>query len=159
MGYGCCIGLPKSETAHLRLVCGNKDAKALELPSEKRFICNNNETVTDTATGLMWMRDETPLLSLVEALKYCRELRLGGYNDWQLPNIKELATIINLSEGRKWFYEKVFTNTNTMPRGFYISSTTFDGTFGWGCNFQFGFDGYYADRRNGLYPFRPVRKI
>ncbi len=156
-GYGCAYGRRKTIPSHVRAVSGGSDPFAV--CSAQRFAVNPDGTVTDHVTGLMWMREETPLLPLKEALVYCRELRLGGYDDWVLPNLKELATLVNLTEGDVWYYSELFPDTNTKPQGFYQSSTAFGGTFGWGCNFQFGFDGYYADRMNGRYPFRPVRRI
>ena len=156
-GYGCSYGRRKDIPSRIRLVSGGSNPFAM--PSAERFTLNPDETVTDRVTGLMWMREETPLLPLKEALVYCKELRLGGYDDWVLPNLKELATLVNLTEGDAWYYPELFPNTNTKPQGFYQTSTAFGGTFGWGCNFQFGFDGYYADRMNGRYPFRPVRRL
>ena len=159
-GYGCSICYPKTRRAYVRTVSAPDGLlNPLTKPSKERFIVNADKTVTDTATGLMWMQEETPMLKQKEALVYCKELRLGGYDDWVMPSVKELATLINLNEGSEWFYPELFPNTNTKPQGFYQSSTVFGGTFGWGCNFQFGFDGYYADRMNGAYPFRPVRRI
>ena len=156
-GYGCSYGRRKTIPSHVRAICGRSNP--FTVPAAQRFTINADNTVTDHVTGLMWMREETPLLPLKEALVYCKELRLGGYDDWVLPTLKELATLINLTEGDEWYYPALFPNTNTKPQGFYQSTTCFGGTFGWGCNFQFGFDGYYADRRNGSYPFRPVRRI
>ena len=156
-GYGCAICYPKTRRSHFRAVSGKCDP--FTLSEKERFVVNADKTVTDTVTGLMWMQEETPLLKQKDALVYCKELRLGGYDDWVMPSVKELATLINLNEGKEWFYKDLFPNTNTKPQGFYQSSTVFGGTFGWGCNFQFGFDGYYADRMNGAYPFRPVRRV
>lgn len=156
-GYGCSYGRRKTIASHVRAVSGG--ANPFAVSAAERFTINPDNTVTDHVTGLMWMREETPLLPLKEALVYCKELRLGGYDDWVLPNLKELATLINLTEGEAWYYPELFPNTNTKPQGFYQTTTAFGGTFGWGCNFQFGFDGYYADRMNGRYPFRPVRRI
>ena len=159
-GYGCSTPYPKTRRAFVRAVCAEDgSADPFTKPSKERFIVNSDKTVTDTLTGLMWMQEETPLLKQKEALVYCKELRLGGYDDWVMPSLNELATLINLNEGKEWFYPELFPNTNTKPQGFYQSSTVFGGTFGWGCNFQFGFDGYYADRMNGAYPFRPVRRL
>lgn len=158
-GYGCAIISNQSEAAGVLAVRGRTGLPSFEMPSSKRFVINGDGTVSDLLTGLMWMQGETPLLNLTESLSYCRECRLAGYDDWNLPNMKELGTLINLTEGDKWFYTELFPETNIAPQGFYMSSTTFDASFGWGCNFQFGFDGYYADRINGKYPFRPVRLI
>ena len=156
LGYGCSYAAPKEKRAHIRLVCGGGDAFAV--PAGERFLINGDGTVSDRVTGLMWMQGETPLLTQKDALVYCRELRLGGYKDWVMPNLKELATLVNLTEGEGWYFKELFPDTNTKPQGFYQSSTVFGGTFGWGVNFQFGFDGYYADRMSGKYPFRPLRR-
>lgn len=157
-GYGCAINLLKTTEACVSVVRGGTSG-LFTRSSGDRFVVNGNGTVTDRVTNLMWMQGETQLLSLHEAFQYCEELALAGYADWHLPNQKELGTLINLTEGEQWFYKEAFSDTNIAPQGFYMSSTTFDATFGWGCNFQFGFDGYYADRKNGRYPFRPVRKV
>ncbi|MGB7553287.1 MAG: DUF1566 domain-containing protein, partial [Candidatus Korobacteraceae bacterium] len=46
----------------------------------------------DPATGLMWTkRDNGEGLSHSDALKYCADLRLGGFTNWRLPEIRELA--------------------------------------------------------------------
>ena len=75
-----------------------------------------NNVTTDTATsgntGLMWQR-ETPdsftgctkgtpagsRCTYAEAINYCNDLVLGGHEDWRLPQINELETLINY--GRK----------------------------------------------------------
>ncbi|MBR4725980.1 MAG: DUF1566 domain-containing protein [Lachnospiraceae bacterium] len=155
-GYGCTFTAPKEKPAHIKAVAGASDA--FMMPSELRFVKNGDGTITDKVTGLMWMEEETPLLTQKEALIYCQELDLAGHKDWVMPTLKELATLINLNEGEEWYYKELFPNTNTKPQGFYQSSTVYGGTFGWGVNFQFGFDGYYADRMSGKYPFRPVRR-
>lgn len=156
-GYGCTYTAPKEKAAHIKAVSGYDDP--FLMPSEKRFIKNGDGTITDTVTNLMWMEEETPLLTQKEALVWLQELDLAGHKDWVMPTLKELATLINLNEGEEWYYKDLFPNTNTKPQGFYQSSTVYGGTFGWGVNFQFGFDGYYADRMSGKYPFRPMRKI
>ena len=55
----------------------------------------------DPATNLTWQNPQkdayTPGDTGVgqpDALRYCEELVLGGYDDWRLPNIDELRTII-----------------------------------------------------------------
>ncbi|MDF3071722.1 MAG: hypothetical protein K0R38_7323 [Polyangiaceae bacterium] len=53
--------------------------------------------VTDTMTRLTWQASEltaTPR-TWVEALEYCESLSLAGENDWRLPSIKELATLVD----------------------------------------------------------------
>jgi hypothetical protein len=99
-------------------------------------------------------------MTFVEALAYCKQLSLADHRDWRLPNMKEIATLMDLScQEDTWFHKDFFPDVKTTPLGFYWSSSTFAATFGWGVNFQFGYDGYYADKKNGRYPFRPVRFI
>jgi hypothetical protein len=48
----------------------------------------------DPSTGLMWAgRDNGKDVNWKKAMKYCRELRLGGYSNWKLPNMAELQGI------------------------------------------------------------------
>ena len=64
----------------------------------KRFIDNKDGTVTDTDTNLMWQKDTAPdKYAWEKAVKYCRELELGGHNDWRLPTVHELHSIIDYS--------------------------------------------------------------
>lgn len=53
------------------------------------------DTVTDK-NGLMWLVDEPGEMTWDEAKKYCKEVKVGGYSDWRLPNIKELEETHNL---------------------------------------------------------------
>ena len=158
-GYGCGICYMKESKFHVIAVregYNTSFGNVLAINS----IDNNDGTISDFSTGLMWKKDESPDLGFEDALMYCENLDLAGYTDWRLPNIREIATLIDSSfKDGTWFNQKLFPNVKTKPLGFYWSSTTFAATFGWGVNFQFGYDGYYADKINGKYPFRPVRNI
>jgi hypothetical protein len=156
-GYGCAISYPKSNIYRVRAVRGGH-CRAFGDPLRFAFKDNGDGTVTDLNTGLMWIKEESPDLTVEEALKYCETLSLAGHTDWRLPNIKEIATLVNPAfKDGLWFHKAVFPHVKIKPLGFYQSSSVYGGTFGWGVNFQFGYDGYYADRKRGRYPFRPVR--
>ena len=68
---------------------------------------NGDGTVTDLHTGLMWQK--TPGVeqyTWAEAAAYAADLRLAGYDDWRVPTIKELYSIVlftgNLHELKPW---------------------------------------------------------
>jgi hypothetical protein len=60
------------------------------------FVDNGDGTVTDSTTGLMWMKNDNGAGILWEnALSYAEGLEYAGYTDWRLPNAKELQSIID----------------------------------------------------------------
>lgn len=60
------------------------------------FTDNEDGTIDDSATGLMWQKGHSPdSLSWENALEYAETLTVGGYDDWRLPNAKELQSIVN----------------------------------------------------------------
>src|SRR5262249_26598793 len=75
-------------------------------PSDGRFADNGDGTVTDNCTGLMWQKDTADVtadgeiditdgLDWCDALKYCEESSLAGHDDWRLPNVRELGSIVD----------------------------------------------------------------
>lgn len=63
------------------------------------FVDNGNLTVSDTATGLMWMKDDSQVpMNWEQALAWAQAKNNAGYcgyNDWRLPNAKELQSIVD----------------------------------------------------------------
>ena len=58
------------------------------------FVDNGDGTVTDSATGLMWEKaDSGSGMDWEAALTYAENATTGGYDDWRLPNIKELQVL------------------------------------------------------------------
>ena len=53
-----------------------------------RYVDNNDGTVTDQATGLMWMQNagSGPMM-WSNAVVYCSNLVFAGYSDWRLPSV------------------------------------------------------------------------
>lgn len=60
------------------------------------FVDNGDGTITDNATGLMWMQDDDGEGMVWEdALSYAESSDFANYNDWRLPNAKELQSIVD----------------------------------------------------------------
>lgn len=68
---------------------------------KNNFKDNNDETITDNATGLMWMKNDNGKGVIWEkALAFADSLnniKYKGYSDWRLPNAKELQSIVDYS--------------------------------------------------------------
>ncbi|MBF0593031.1 MAG: DUF1566 domain-containing protein, partial [Nitrospirae bacterium] len=72
-----------------------------------RFTFNSDQTVTDNLTGLVWTKDAgTPTvgsctggaMTWQAALTYVACLNTAkylGYNDWRMPNVNELESLVN----------------------------------------------------------------
>jgi len=57
---------------------------------------NMNGTVTDYNTGLTWSKAcDARKVSLEEALEIAQTMTLGGHDDWRVPTIKELYSLID----------------------------------------------------------------
>lgn len=62
-----------------------------------RFVDNGNETITDTATWLMWAKSvPSQKLNLSDAESYAKSFTLGGYKDWRVPTRWELYKIASV---------------------------------------------------------------
>jgi len=86
------------------------------------FTDNNDGTVTDNNTGLMWQKeDDNELYMWENALTYCEVMSLGEHSDWRLPNIKELETIVDENQLNPAINETYFPDTELNE---YMSATT-----------------------------------
>lgn len=61
---------------------------------EVRYIKPEDNIIVDTVTGLMWfINPEAEVVSQADALTcYCESLIYNDFNDWRLPDVKELAS-------------------------------------------------------------------
>ncbi len=64
------------------------------------FLASAEPIVIDDETGLVW-QDNNNTKSMTatweNALSFCRELKLGKYEDWRLPTVKELQSIVDIN--------------------------------------------------------------
>lgn len=58
----------------------------------------------DPGTHLMWTAaDNGSGLSWLQAGRYCRDLRLGGFHNWELPSIDDLQGLVGESSGQSTY--------------------------------------------------------
>ena len=69
---------------------------------EPAYQDNGDGTVSDLNTGLMWQKttDAKPdslegRITWYEGEDYAARLRLGGHDDWRVPSIKELISLVD----------------------------------------------------------------
>ncbi len=78
------------KTYYVYYVRGNSDYGI------NQFTDNNDGTVTDEATGLMWMQSDTKsAVSWEQALSNAERSEFAGHTDWRLPDAKELQGIVD----------------------------------------------------------------
>ena len=106
------------------------------------FINNGNGTSTDIVTGLMWKQvATTDSITWEQALIDAEGLSYAGYNDWRMPNIKELQSINDETLINPSVNTNFFTLTGAKR---YWSSTTLPNqtTKAWYFDTQFGITTY-----------------
>jgi len=62
-----------------------------------RYQDNGDGTVSDLVTGLMWQQDPGEKMTYDQAVAGAESFTLAGYDDWRLPSIKELYSLIQFS--------------------------------------------------------------
>lgn len=105
-----------------------------------RFTDNGDGTVDDNLTGLIWLKDANcagtsfdwqGALDWVADLNTlsiaCTDYAAGSFTDWRLPNVKELASLIDYSQFDGALADgHPFVNIVLDPSpGYYWSSTSF----------------------------------
>ena len=125
---------------------GQDGAYATGCPPEGRFIDNGDGTVTDTCTGLMWQQDtadvngdgqstDQDFVRWCAALAYCENLSFAGHDDWRLPNVRELQSIVDY--GR--FGPSIDPVFGALSLGYWSSTSLADSpASGWYVNFLAG---------------------
>jgi len=58
---------------------------------------NDDGTISDRVTGLMWTKDPGEKMTYAAAVKNASKCNVGGYDDWRLPTIKELYSLMNFN--------------------------------------------------------------
>ena len=126
-----------------------------------------NGTVTDTRTGLMWDRcarglsgvgcatGTASIFTWQAALNAAATIgTYKGYNDWRLPNLKELRSLVEECRINPSINEFAFPNTSAS---LFLSGSPYagDATSAWGVGFLVGNAAVVG--RSGAYQVRLVR--
>ena len=132
-GYG------PSKMFYVQCVRGN------DTYASNNLIDNNDGTVTDQETGLMWQQEDNGTgVDWDTALASCESADTGGHTDWRLPNAKELHSIVDYTRSpdttgsaaiNSLFSATALTNeAGQEDYGFYWTSTTHKTSNGRGGN-------------------------
>jgi len=119
---------------------------------------NENGTVTDNMTGLMWQQEVNgTTYTWVGSGTYCENLSLGGHTDWYLPSRRELISIVDYGTHNPSIDTISFPNTYIYPSPSYWSSTTqaSDTSRAWVVRFSWG--NVYGYIKTGSSNIRCVR--
>jgi hypothetical protein len=126
-GYPVSIG-GNDFSFYVKCVRGNENY------GKNSFSDNGDGTITDSATALMWEQDDHPSTNFENAIEICESSTTGGYDDWRLPNAKELQSILDYSRSPDTtssaaidpiFNATAITNElGQSDYGYYWSSTT-----------------------------------
>ncbi|MFK5986390.1 MAG: DUF1566 domain-containing protein [Pseudomonadota bacterium] len=133
------------------------------LKTQSFSVCGNGNLIYDNLTGLMWTRcaigkswnsetkeceGDASIYNWKESLNKVVDVNQTGFNahsDWRLPNIKELASIVDLSCAYPAIDQNVFPNTDNAA---FWTSSVFEQYPGraWYFKFDLGHD-YPSDKR------------
>jgi|GEM_PF-927128 len=134
-----------------------------ETSIDGRYLAYNDGTVWDKQTGLMWMRCElgqtwntqTGCCEGEAATMYwetaCEQKGDGfaDYEDWRIPTIEELKTLVDKSQHGAKIHPQAFPDCSSW--GFWSSSPyAYGSSNAWGMYFFSG-DGSYSNRKHYLH--------
>mgnify|MGYP000864399613 CR=1 FL=1 len=89
-------------------------------PGERFRINQGAYTATDTYYDYMWqISGESELKDVSAAISYCSSLTLDGFNDWRLPTVQELSTVIHTDLFYVWdgIWSSSFSGSEVRPDG------------------------------------------
>ncbi len=111
-------------------------------PAPGGFTDNNDVTVTDWSTHLIWQKqDDGATKTWEQALSYCEGLSLGGFTDWRLPNIKELSSIADDGTYGPAINTSLFPSTHS----YYYWSSTSASSYSTSAKVVYFYDSYLTD--------------
>ncbi|AGX86390.1 DUF1566 domain-containing protein [Candidatus Symbiobacter mobilis] len=124
----------------LRLVTGPTTSALLNVERpDSQYVANNNGTVMHSPTGLMWQRcamgqtwqldaqtnaytcsGTASLLNFAQAKQLADENSFAGYNDWRLPTLDEMLSLVDFKKFDSSLNRMVFPNASN---GYFYTNT------------------------------------
>lgn len=104
---------------------------------ERFVLAHNGDVVIDQKTGLMWDRiGSEEEMNYQNAKEYAESLNLAGFDDWRLPTIEELFSIVDYTVDNP-----AISSIFNCQSDLYWSSATYTPDTGnaWYVNFDNGF--------------------
>jgi len=102
-----------------------------QMGAAKSYTDNEDGTTTDDNTGLMWCDDGNSACayngnwrSWSPALTFCNDLTFATHNDWRLPNVYELYSIVLMEPTQEAPYVDTAYFSNIATDRWYLTSTT-----------------------------------
>ncbi len=80
--------------------------------NQPSYTDNGDGTITDNVTGLIWEKEMGAKMSFVAAFEKASDSNLGGYDDWRVPTIKELYSLILFTGKCAENVNELFIDTN-----------------------------------------------
>jgi hypothetical protein len=137
--------------ASVRCVRGNGSGEDFNDPAvapPNQYTLISDDVAQDYYTRLIWERDgaASGLLDWDAAVSYCESLSLSGYDNWRLPTVRELSTLVDEALVAPSINETVFPDTSYGARQpdkwYWASHAARSGSAHWGINFDDGFTGF-----------------
>ena len=102
-------------------------------------ILNAGDMVFHKKTGLFWQDNRLSMsekITYKESKELCEEMKIGGYEDWRIPTLKELLTIVDY----KNYDPAILNGFSSIESSTYWSSTPYQGRDNevWGVSFKSG---------------------
>lgn len=132
--------LKRKEQERLRKIRKEKDrikaekkkiASALKSIGKGRYTVNDDGTISDMETGLLWNILDTHIelrkcLTYDEAKAYVENMETGGYTDWRLPTAHDLLMLLNTEPGFHETGARRYWTSETYVKGFHDIANTIE---------------------------------
>ena len=110
----------------------------------------NDDTIVDNLTGLMWEKSQSTesftWADVFTRVSAVNTAELGGYNDWRVPNRKELMSLVHygIDNPLGWLGLQGFANLQHIKPYWTSTTQTNSADNAWGINMGQGSMGVYA---------------